>query len=140
VLVAIGSFVYLRFRTGLDSSIDQGLRTRAGDVTALVQQADSGLTQSGAGLLTTRGESLAQILTSAGRIFDSTPLIRAAPILDPTQLDRALNGSVLLQINPPWTGLNTRAAVRHTRSRPGTPAGGRRRGLAQRPHRGSHRA
>lgn len=100
VLGAIGSFVYLRFRTGLDNSIDQGLRTRAGDVTALVQQADSGLTHSGSSPLTARGESFAQILTPTGRIFDSTPLIRAAPILDRSQLHRALIGSVLLQINP----------------------------------------
>lgn len=100
VLVAIGSFVFLRFRAGVDSSIDQGLRTRASDVTALVQQADSGLTQSGSSPLTARGESFAQILTPAGGIFDSTPLIRAAPILDRLQLHRALTGSVLLQIGP----------------------------------------
>src|SRR5258708_20734351 len=95
-LVGIGSFLYVQFRSGLDGSIDQGLRSRAGDVTALVQQADSGLTQSGASPLTARGESFAQILTADGRIFDSTPLIKAAAILDRTQLTRALRGSVLL--------------------------------------------
>lgn len=100
VLVGIGSFLYLRFRAGLDASIDQGLRTRAGDVTALVQQADSGLTQSGASPLTARGESFAQILAADGRIFDSTPLIKAAPILDRAQVSRALSGPVLLQIGP----------------------------------------
>jgi two-component system OmpR family sensor kinase len=100
VLVGIGSFLYLQFRAGLDRSIDQGLRTRAGDVTALVRQADTGLTQSGASPLTARGESFAQILTATGRIFDSTPLIKAAPILDRAQVRRALRASVLLQIGP----------------------------------------
>jgi two-component system OmpR family sensor kinase len=101
VLAGIGSFLYLQFRAGLDGSINQGLRTRAGDVTALVQQADSGLTQSGSSPLTARGESFAQILTATGRIFDSTPLIKAAPILDRAQVSRVLSaGSMFLQISP----------------------------------------
>jgi two-component system, OmpR family, sensor kinase len=100
VLAGIGSFLYLRFRAGLDNSINQGLRTRAGDVTALAKQADSGLTQSGTSPLTARGESFAQLLTATDRIFDSTPLIKSAPILDRAQLSRALRGSVILQIGP----------------------------------------
>jgi two-component system, OmpR family, sensor kinase len=100
VLTGIGSFLYLEFRAGLDRSIDQGLRTRAGDVTALVKQADTGLTQSGGSPLTARGESFAQILTADGQIFDSTPLIKAAAILKPAQVSRALRGPVLLQIGP----------------------------------------
>jgi two-component system, OmpR family, sensor kinase len=98
VLAGIGSFLYLEFRAGLDSSIDQGLRTRAGDVTALVKQADTGLTQSGGSPLTARGESFAQILTAGGQIFDSTPLIKAAPILNPAQVSRAMHGAVFLQV------------------------------------------
>jgi signal transduction histidine kinase len=100
VLAGIGSFLYLEFRAGLDSSIEQGLRTRAGDVTALVKQADTGLTQSGASPLTARGESFAQILTARGKIFDSTPLIKSAAILNPAQVSRALHGSVLLGVGP----------------------------------------
>jgi two-component system, OmpR family, sensor kinase len=100
VLAGIGSFLYLEFRAGLDRSIDQGLRTRAGDVTALVKQADTGLTQSGASPLTARGESFAQILTASGQIFDSTPLIKTAAILNAAQVSRALHGPVLLPIGP----------------------------------------
>jgi hypothetical protein len=100
VLAGIGSFLYLQFRAGIDRSIDQGLRTRAGDVTALLKQADTGLTQSGSSPLTSRGESFAQVVTPDDRIFDSTPLIKSAPLLDRTQLNRALTGSVLLQIGP----------------------------------------
>ena len=100
VLAGIGSFLYLEFRAGLDGSIDQGLRSRAGDVTALVAQADSGLTQSGPSRLTARGESFAQILTADGRIFDSTPLIKGAPVLDRAQVRRGLRGPLFLQVGP----------------------------------------
>ncbi|HET9104026.1 MAG TPA: ATP-binding protein [Solirubrobacteraceae bacterium] len=100
VLAGTGSFLYLRFRSGLDASINQALRARASDVTALVQQADHGLTQSGPSPLTVKGESFAQILTPRGRIFDSTPLIRSAPILDPRQIRRALSGSITFSLAP----------------------------------------
>jgi hypothetical protein len=59
VLTLIGTLLYLRLRSGLDNSINQGLPGRAGDVAALVAQADSGLTRSGSSTLTARGESFA---------------------------------------------------------------------------------
>ena len=40
VLGAVGLFVYLRFRTELDSTINASLRSRATDVAALVKEAD----------------------------------------------------------------------------------------------------
>ena len=43
VLIATGLFVYLRLRADVDQTVDQGLRTRAGDIGALVQQEDPGL-------------------------------------------------------------------------------------------------
>jgi hypothetical protein len=43
LLSATGLFVYLRLGTELDTAIQQGLRSRAGDVSALIAQADSGL-------------------------------------------------------------------------------------------------
>jgi hypothetical protein len=42
VLAGTGLFLYLRFRSGFDYTLNQGLRSRAGDVTALVKQADTG--------------------------------------------------------------------------------------------------
>jgi two-component system OmpR family sensor kinase len=47
VLGATGVFLYVRLAAELDATIDQGLRSRAGDVSALIQQADNGLAQSG---------------------------------------------------------------------------------------------
>ncbi|MGH2869414.1 MAG: sensor histidine kinase [Solirubrobacteraceae bacterium] len=100
VLVGIGLFLYLRFRSGFDSALDQGLRSRAGDVTALVTQADTGLAQGGGNTLTAKGEAFAQVLTPNGAIFDSTPLIRSVAILTRPEIKKALTGSVFIQRGP----------------------------------------
>ncbi len=100
VLTGIGTFLYVRLRSGLDNSINQGLRARAGDVAALVAQADSGLTRSGSSTLTARGESFAQVLEPGGQIFDSTPLLRSVPLLTAGQIHRALAGPTFVQIGP----------------------------------------
>lgn len=96
VLAATGAFLYLQFRADLNHTIDQGLRTRANDVAALIEQADSGLSQSGRSPVTERGESFAQILGAHGRILDATPRLRRRALLDPATLRRALHGTLLL--------------------------------------------
>ncbi len=101
VLVATGLFLYLRLGNELDSSIEQGLRSRAGDVAALVAQQGSGLAQSGAGSLTERGENLAQVLDASGAVIDSTLAVRRAPLVPPAVVERALGGeNVILDIDP----------------------------------------
>src|SRR3954453_21918337 len=96
VLAATGLFVYLRLASELDAAIDRGLRSRAGDVTALIKQADSGLAQSGRSPLTEQGQNLAQILDAKGRIVDSTPSLRKQPLLSDAQVSRALGGPVYI--------------------------------------------
>jgi heavy metal sensor kinase len=94
VLAATGLFVYLRLAAELDSAIDQGLRSRAGDVTALIKQADSGLEEGGRSPLTEQGQSLAQILDPSGSIVDSTPALRERPLLSKAQVRSALHRTV----------------------------------------------
>src|SRR3954463_12823548 len=94
VLAATGAFVYLRMQSELDNSLDQGLRSRTGDLTALVQQADQALTEAGRSPLTERGETLAQILTPDGRVVDGTPRFRKRPLLQGAELRRALGKPV----------------------------------------------
>ncbi|HZJ02222.1 MAG TPA: hypothetical protein VFE20_00855, partial [Thermoleophilia bacterium] len=65
VLAIIGAFVYVGLSTAIDSSIDTGLRTRAGDITALIRQADSGLEES-AGTRLGEAQNFAQVLDGAG--------------------------------------------------------------------------
>lgn len=96
VLVASSLFVYLQLGKDLDSTINHGLRARAGDVSALVEQADSGLAQSGRSPLTERGENLAQILDAQGKVVDSTPLYRDRALLSKAELAEALRGTVTI--------------------------------------------
>lgn len=96
VLGATGLFLYVRLGNELDSTIQQGLRSRAGDVGALIAQADSGLAQSARGALTEGGENLAQILDGSGRIVDSTPAVRSRPLLTGAELRRALRETIVV--------------------------------------------
>ncbi len=89
VLAAVGLFLYLRFSAELDDAINHGLRSRASDVAALVEQADSGLTEASRSALTEQGESFAQILGSDGEIVDAAPQLRSEPLLTHAELERA---------------------------------------------------
>jgi two-component system, OmpR family, sensor kinase len=100
VLAGIGLFLYLRFRSGFDYALDQGLRSRAVDVTTLVAQADTGLAQGGKNTLTAKGEAFAQVLKPNGAIFDSTPLIKSVAILNRQEIQKALAGSIFIQRGP----------------------------------------
>jgi two-component system OmpR family sensor kinase len=96
VLAATALFIYLRLETELDATITHGLRSRAADVTALVEQADKGLAQSGPSPLTERGENLAQIVDRNGKVVDSTPLLRKRTVLTSRQLARALRDTIIV--------------------------------------------
>ena len=94
VLAAAGAFLYVRLGDELDASIERALRSRADDLIALAQQADSGLAEAGRSPLTDRGENLAQILDSNGRVVDSTPTLRARSLLSPSELREARRKTV----------------------------------------------
>jgi signal transduction histidine kinase len=86
VLATIGLFLYLRFGSEFDRTINQGLRSRTADVAALVQQADSGLAQSGRSPLTEHGEGFAQILDPGGAVIDATPQLGKHSLLNRAEL------------------------------------------------------
>lgn len=96
VLAATGLFVYLRLASELDATVDQGLRARAGDLGALVENRQVSLTSVGRSLLTEEGENLAQVLTSSGRLVDSTPTLRGASFLTPGELQHAFRRTTLI--------------------------------------------
>ena len=100
VLGATGVFVYLRFGTELDSTINAGLRSRAGDVAALVEETDLGLSEKHRGTLIGRSESFAEVLDSSGKVLDSTPLIGRQALLSPAELHRAELGPVFVNRGP----------------------------------------
>jgi len=100
VFAGAGLLLYAHLRTSLDRALDQGLRARAADVTALVQQADTGLSQAhrpAAG-------GVAQVLTFDGRVFDETPGLGHRPLLSAAELARAQTAGVIV----PRTRENTR--------------------------------
>jgi len=89
VLALIGILLYLQFRAHLDDTLNQGLRSRAGDVSALIQRGDSGLAAPGRSVLVERGESFAQILDARGNVLDGSPKLKADPLLTPKLVERA---------------------------------------------------
>ncbi|MBA2360058.1 MAG: HAMP domain-containing protein [Actinobacteria bacterium] len=89
VLAATGLFVYLRLAAELDETLDNGLRSRAGDVAALVRRTDLGLREDGGTRLVEPDESFAQVLDRAGRVVDATPQLGERPLLAPAALARA---------------------------------------------------
>jgi signal transduction histidine kinase len=99
VLGGIGLFVYLRFRTELDHTIDAGLRSRAADVGALVRSADSGLGE-GHGKLVGRTESFAEVLEADGSVVDSSAAVGDEVLLRPAELAAALRVPLIVNRGP----------------------------------------
>jgi signal transduction histidine kinase len=95
VLAATGLFLYIRVGSALDRTIDQGLKARAADVAALVEQADTGLrdapSQRG------RDNGFAQVVGSQGAVIDSTPGLADRLLLSRDQLDRARRGEAFFE-------------------------------------------
>src|SRR4051812_39791045 len=81
VLAVIGIILYLRFEAQLDETLNQGLRSRAGDVSALIQRSESDLSAAGRSVLVERGESFAQVLDRRGAIVDASPALEAEALL-----------------------------------------------------------
>jgi two-component system OmpR family sensor kinase len=92
VLVAMGAFLYFRLGSSLDESVDQGLETRAAEVSALAARGDTSLDQ-GPG----DDETFAQVLDPNGTIVDATPQVGARPLLEAAQLRTAAQQVVKLE-------------------------------------------
>jgi hypothetical protein len=99
VLGATGVFIYLRFSSELDATIDSGLRSRAGDLASLVRQAGTG-PRGSRGSLVGREENFAQVLGASGRVADSSPSVGGSALLDRGELRRALQGPITLDRGP----------------------------------------
>jgi signal transduction histidine kinase len=99
VLGAVGIFVYLRFSSELDATINSGLRSRANDVASLVREADSGL-RDGHQNLVGGSESFAQVLSADGQVADSSPAVGRQVLLTPAELRRALRGPIFVDRGP----------------------------------------
>jgi heavy metal sensor kinase len=103
VLAAMGLFLYLRVGAALDRTIDQSLRGRADDVTALVRVSGSGLREAGGNRLVEQEESVAQVLNPDGVVLDSTPGLGGHRLLADPQLASAAQATIMVD-RPPVPG------------------------------------
>ena len=98
VLAGVGLFLYLRFEAQLNHSIDQGLRSRATEVSALARDArGGGLSGSAVSPLIEKDEAFAEILTDKGTVVDASPQLNGAPALTDGDLARAASKPTFLQ-------------------------------------------
>jgi signal transduction histidine kinase len=86
VLAAAGWFAYARVSADLGSVLDQDLRARGQDLSALV--ASGGSVASTQGALIENGESFSEVVDSEGRVLDATPPIGRS-LLSPAELAAA---------------------------------------------------
>lgn len=108
VLVGVGWFAYARIATDLSRSLDQQLRGRAQDLSALVRHGGSlRATQGG---LVEPGESFAQLLTARGRVLDATAALGQRSLLGSPELRRAHAGELFVN-RPSVPGLDEPARL-----------------------------
>lgn len=88
VLSGAGWFVYHSVASDLSRALDQQLRSRAQDLSALV--AHGGSLRTSRGGLVESGESFAELIAGDGRVLDATKPIGTQPLISSTQFRRAL--------------------------------------------------
>lgn len=92
VLFGSGLFVHQRVASDLSRALDQELRSRAQDLSALVLRGSS-LNARRSGLIEP-GEAFAEVISGGGRVVDSTPPIGTMRLLSQADFARALRASV----------------------------------------------
>ena len=138
VLAATGLFLYVRLGHELDASLNAGLRSQADAVTALVQEAGSGLSDGGRSPLAPPDENYAQVIDETSAVVDSTPGRRSAGRRIRATRPRPAGHDCPGSRPTPQRG-RSRPCAGDARSRAG-PAPGRGRGrLPRRAHRGARR-
>ena len=94
VLAGVGWFAYDRVGSDLNQALDQQLRGRAQDLSALVRR--GGSLRATDGRLVEEGESFAQVVAADGRVLDATPPLGGKSLLDADELARARDGAAFV--------------------------------------------
>jgi heavy metal sensor kinase len=108
VLAGAAWFIYARVGSDLDNSLDQQLRGRAQDLSALVLR--GGSLRATSGELVERGESFAELVRADGLVLDATPPIGRTLLLRPSELARARRATVFAD-RPSVPGLDESARL-----------------------------
>jgi two-component system OmpR family sensor kinase len=90
VLCATAVLLYLRLGAALEETIDNGLRNRARDITALVQRPGS------LGDVASAEDGFAQVLRPNGSVIDSTAQVRDSALLTQADVARAADGPIFV--------------------------------------------
>src|SRR2546421_3694598 len=106
VLAATGFFLHLRLASELDHTLAASLRSRTQDISALVQQSDTGLKDAAHGRGIATGANFAQILDGTGHVFDGTAGLQRRRLLSAAQLQQARRGTRTFEVSAsvPMTG------------------------------------
>jgi two-component system, OmpR family, sensor kinase len=110
VLAGTAIFLYTALGADLSRALDQDLRLRAQDLSALVRDSGSSLSADSGGRFIERGESFAQLLASDGSVIDATQSVGRRSLLSRAELHTALGGSHFLD-RPSVPGLDEPARL-----------------------------
>ena len=108
VLAAMGIFVYSLVASDLSDALDRELRSRAQDLSALVDRSGS-LERTGSPFVE-HGEAFAELVGPDGRVLDSTPTIGSFGLLNESELERAARGPTFVN-RPSVPGLDEPARL-----------------------------
>ena len=108
VFAGAGWFAYVRVGQDLSRALDQQLRGRAQDISALVRR--GGSLRATDGRLVERGETFAQLLAADGAVVDATPALEQRSLLRSDELARARDGAVFVN-RPSVPGLDEPARM-----------------------------
>lgn len=100
VLSVTGLFVYLRFRSELDRTIDLNLRTQSAALSSLVSGSEAGLATAVRGPLFRGHETFVQVLDGHGSVLAATTDLRGGSLLTAGQLATALRRTELFTRGP----------------------------------------
>jgi heavy metal sensor kinase len=101
VLAALGVFLYTTLSRDLDQTIDEGLRSRVGDVRAAARAAEGDPIEIGRRSTIDQTEGFTQILDVHGRVLSGTPRLHGHRLINLAELRAARKHSVLAEVDLP---------------------------------------
>lgn len=110
VLLGAGTFLYGSLGADLAQALDQDLRLRAQDLSALVIEPGGSLETATGGRLVERGESFAQLLDPSGRVLDETHTLGNGALVDRAAVRSAFGGERFVD-RPAVAGLDEPARL-----------------------------
>jgi signal transduction histidine kinase len=117
VLAGAAAYVYAQLRADLNESVDNGLRSRTDDLTALVRQSGADALSSGARRLAEPEESFAQVLTPSGSIAGATTgAARSRPALTPRETGEVSTAGTFFERKVPGIDGTARLLAREVRA------------------------